>query len=211
MRSLTLVAVTLFSVGCSSAGDLPLGGPYGGLMNPDASASDTDSGIVFTVGSGSGTSSSSGTIIVVGSSSSTTSTIGTTSTSTTSTNESSTGESSTTTSSSHATSTSTSTSTSSSTASSSSTSSAPTWTELYTGYLAVGTPGDCDGSCHHHSQCSSASACYSWIGGGKYDLSSNGDLLCWDSNGFMPTNCPSSVGNAVADFAAWIAAGSQNN
>ena len=115
------------------------------------------------------------------------------------------------------TSTSTSTfgSTSSTFGSSSHTSSAsgPTWSYLYDTYLSslTTTIGDCDGSCHHHSECSSAAACYAWIGTGVYGkLSNGGDLFSWDS-GYMPTNGPASDPQAEADFAAWIAAGSMDD
>ncbi len=87
---------------------------------------------------------------------------------------------------------------------STSTSSAPTWTYLYTTYLAEGsTIGDCDGSCHHHSECSSASACFNWIGNDIQRLS-------WEG-GNMPPGGPSSDAQAEADFAAWQAAGGQDN
>jgi hypothetical protein len=74
------------------------------------------------------------------------------------------------------------------------------------------TIGDCDSSsCHRHTECSSPSACYSWIGTGTYGaLANNGGLLSWD-NGYMPATGPSSDPQAEADFAAWIAAGSLNN
>jgi hypothetical protein len=89
-----------------------------------------------------------------------------------------------------------------------------TWTYLYNTYLKAGnTIGDCDGSCHRHSQCDSPSDCYQWIGrdsltaGGGYNA-----LFTWDG-GFMPQGGPSqgSEPQADKDFAAWVAAGSQNN
>jgi hypothetical protein len=41
-------------------------------------------------------------------------------------------------------------------------------------------------------------------------LSNGGSLFSWDE-GFMPPDGPTSEPQAEADFAAWIAAGSQNN
>ena len=149
MRLRTYVGVALVLVGCSSAATLPSGGPYGGAAG-DAGVSvggqvDAGSGIVFDPGGGA--SSSSGGIIIIGSSSGTGATV---------------------TSGSSIVTTSASSATMGATSSSGSTN-APTWTDLYNTYLsdATTTIGDCDGSCHYHTECSSASACYSWIGTGK--------------------------------------------
>ncbi len=206
----SVAAVLLAIVGCGTTADLPLGGPFRGIGGADAGDS-LDAGlgdavigfIVPETGTGSST-----TTVITGTSSS-----GATSGVVTSTTGTGVGSSVTT----SVGSTSISTSTSSS-SSSSSTPSAPTWTYLYDTYLssASSTIGDCDGSCHHHSQCSSASACYSWIGrGNQGSLTPTGSnaLFSWDGNngGWMPTNGPSSSPQADADFAAWIAAGSQDN
>ncbi len=57
---------------------------------------------------------------------------------------------------------------------------APTWTDLYTTYLAVGTVGDCDSSsCHKHTECSSAADCFSWLS--SKTLSGSGGIFTWDS------------------------------
>ncbi len=96
----------------------------------------------------------------------------------------------------------------SSTSSASGSASVPTWTYLYSTYLAVGTAGDCNGSCHHHSECSSPSACYSWIG--SRQLSGGGGLLSWDE-GYMPPGGPSSDPQAETAFTAWTAAGAQDD
>jgi hypothetical protein len=75
--------------------------------------------------------------------------------------------------------------------------------------------GDCDGSCHHHSECSSPLDCYNWIGQGQQgNLSGGGSnaLFTWEGGGgWMPEDGPASDPQAEADFAAWVAAGSINN
>ncbi len=48
---------------------------------------------------------------------------------------------------------------------------------------------------------------FNYIQGGIND---NG-LFTWTPNGFMPKGGPTSEPQAVTDFAAWTAAGSQNN
>jgi len=195
MRRIGSVFALSLLVGCSSAGDLPLGGPYGGGASGIDEAS--DAAVVFNLGSGSGASSG----IVISSSS-----VGAQGTSQTS----GPGSSGTSTSSSSgipASSSTQSASTSSSSAASSS-AAAPTWTYLYNTYLASGsTPGNCDGSCHRHSQCDNPSDCYSWIGS---RVSNGAGLLSWDQ-GYMPPGGPSSLPQAEADFNAWAAAGSQDN
>jgi hypothetical protein len=92
--------------------------------------------------------------------------------------------------------------------------SAPTWSQLFTNYLASGTEGDCRGC---HSQGSSASSLYSWLNGRGYMtapnptlLSSARDGLTWYGGG-MPTNGAPSNAQAVTDFNAWAAAGAQDN
>jgi hypothetical protein len=212
MRTSTSVLASLLLVGgCSTAADLPLGGPYRALEGSDAGGSGSasfvaedsgvggDTGSVVLVGTGpgssgtgsgtgvvvtSGTGSGTGTVMMSGPGSGTGSSAG----------------------SGPGTGTGTGTGTGSG-------SGPPTWTYLYDTYLtdATTTIGDCDGSCHHHSECSSASACYSWIGGGqKGALSNGGGLFTWDQ-GYMPTHGTTSDPAAEADFAAWIAAGSQDN
>ena len=201
MRSPVLSVLTLISAcltssaiagGCGSATDVPLGGPYGGTASvpgPSDSGSDAGGGVVIIT-------STTTTIGVT--------TVGTTTGVTTTTTTTTAGMTTQTTS--ETTTTTTTTTTSSSTTSSGT---APTWTYLYTTYLAAGsTPGTCDS--HHHSECSSPSACFSWIGTG-YNLSTGGNLFSWDSGGWMPTNGPSSEPQADTDFAAWVAAGSHNN
>ena len=87
-----------------------------------------------------------------------------------------------------------------------------TWTELHTKYLASGTTGNC-GRSGCHSQCSGASGCFTWLNGKGYisgGIDAN-QLFTWTSNGFMPPNGPSTNAQAVTDFDAWTAAGSQNN
>jgi hypothetical protein len=66
-RAFLSIVVTL--VGCSSAADLPLGGPYGGTMSGDASVGSadaptfvlTDGGVLIGTGTGTGTGFGSGT------------------------------------------------------------------------------------------------------------------------------------------------------
>jgi hypothetical protein len=196
-----LCAVLL--VGCSSAGDLPLGGPFGAL----AAGS---SGGVFLLPGGSG-SGGGGTSAIA---STITSGSGATSSTTATTSASGPGASSGTAGSSSTQATAGSGTGTSSSAASASSSSAPTWTDLYNAYLAVGTVGGCDSSsCHRHTECSSPSACWSWIGTGQQGGLTRGSakpLFSWD-NGDMPTNGPTSDPQADAAFAAWIAAGSKDN
>jgi len=225
MRSSSAVLVTfLVVVGCSSAADLPLGGPYVGGTMP---AAGTDGGASFVPGSDGG-------IVIV--------TPGIDSGVVTPppgvdsgvvippnvdsggvTNPGSGAGSGTGTGTNPGTGTGSGTGTSAGTGTGSGTGTgtgtpAPTWTYLYDTYLssATSTPGDCDGSCHHHSQCGSASACFSWIGSGQQGaLTGTGgnSLFLWDSStgGWMPKSGPTSNPQADADFTAWIAAGSQDN
>jgi len=196
-----LFVVVFGAVGCSSADTLPSGGPYGGSVVDAAAGGDTDAGpglIQFTTKNGSGTGTG------LGSATGTTSPTGQTTSGPASTTQQSSEMSS-------------SMATTMTTPSSSSAVATPTWTDLYNTYLssATATIGDCDGSCHHHSECSSPSACYTWIGSPSAQknygaLSNGGGLLSWD-NGYMPTTGPSSDPTAEAAFAAWIAAGSPNN
>jgi len=207
MRTIASVIALVMVVGCGG-GVLPVDGPF----DPDAGHA-FDTGL----GSGTGTGVSTGIIFTTGTTTglTTTATTGVTTTTTGNTTTTTTGNTTTTTTGTTATTTSTTattetTTTSTTTTSSSSSSSGgtPTWTELYTDYLAVGTIGNCDGSCHHHSQCSSPSSCYSWIG--NKQLSGGGGLLSWD-NGYMPPSGPSSNTAAEDAFTAWTAAGSPDN
>jgi len=252
MRLLASVFVLSTLVGCSSAGDLPFGGPYGGTVaGQDAAVAPADAGIVF-VQASPGTGTGTGAGFQPGTGSSGTGTGTATGTGNTGTGTGSTGTGAGTANSGTGTGTgntgtgagtgntgtgtgagntgtgtgtgNTGTGTgntgntgtgagtgSTGTGTGTGSSGAPTWTELYTNYLAVGTIGNCDGSCHRHSQCSSPSSCYSWIGSGNRGaLSGGGGLLSWDQ-GYMPTNGPTSEPQAEADFTAWAAAGSQNN
>jgi hypothetical protein len=199
MRIGMFLSLALIGAGCSSADTLPSGGPYGGAAGDAGLTGATDAGgsVVFNPGDTgvTGSSSASG-VVIVGSSS---------------------GSGATTTSSSGAASTATSgfgsTVATSSASATSSSAAAPTWTYLYDTYLsdASATVGDCDGSCHYHGECSSAPACFTWIGTGKYGaLSNGGGLFTWDQ-GYMPKNGPTSEPEAETDFAAWIAAGSPDN
>lgn len=187
---------------CSSASDVPLGGPYGGTATaapPTDAGNDTGPttiigsgpGVGTGTGSGNGTGTGTGTGIEIGTGTGTGTGIGI---------GTGTGFG-----------TGTGKGAGTGTGTGTGTGGAPTWTYLYDTYLAeTGTPGSCDGSCHHHSQCGSASACYSWIGTG-YNLGTGGNLFSWDSQGWMPTHGPSSEPQADTDFDAWIAAGSKNN
>ncbi len=93
--------------------------------------------------------------------------------------------------------------------------SAPTWTKLWTEYLAAGTVGGCaKAGCHGTpGQCDTPSDCYQWLDSYS-DICggiNNNALFSWTPNGFMPAGGPTSEPNVVTDFAAWTAAGSQNN
>src|ERR1700678_3596170 len=132
VRSLFLVTLVLPAVvACGSADTPPLGGPYGGTA-PQVAPNDPPP----TEGSGSGSAS------IQAEGDNTAGSGG--GSSTPSSSSSSSSESS---------------SSGSSTASSAA--SSPTWTELYTTYLAAGTVGGCT-SCH--SEMSSASGAYTWLG-----------------------------------------------
>jgi hypothetical protein len=92
-------------------------------------------------------------------------------------------------------------------------STAPTWSELFTSYLASGTEGRCD-SCH--SEGSSASSLYTWLKGKGYIngtssklTSSSQSILSW-YGGSMPPSGPSDA-TAVSQMDAWVAAGAADN
>ena len=165
MRLAVWVLASVMLVGCSSASDLPLGGPYGGI----ASAASGGVVILGASGSGSGAGVDGGACAASGSGSG----------------------------------------------------SAPTWTQLYTDYLAAGTIGNCGAASPCHAvdgnlggNCGSAGDCWTWIGlqgqGGLADCQGGG-LFSWDTNGYMPAKGPTSEPQAEADFTAWIAAGSLDN
>jgi hypothetical protein len=90
---------------------------------------------------------------------------------------------------------------------------APTWSTIFTKYLASGTGGRCD-SCH--SEGSSAKNLYSWLQGRGYIsgtssslVSSSSSCLSW-YGGNMPPSGPSNA-SAVSDMNAWAAAGALDN
>jgi hypothetical protein len=99
---------------------------------------------------------------------------------------------------------------------------APTWTELWTKYLQVPKTGCVNNGCHTHdasmapgANCSTAKSCFLWIGSaGGSQVSASGGIFVWDAGGFMPkASCdpPTTDPQADTDFAAWIAAGAQDN
>jgi hypothetical protein len=101
-------------------------------------------------------------------------------------------------------------------ADSSTSSTTPTWTQIWTDYLAVGKAGNCaSGGCH--SQMASKSAAYSWLQGRGYIsgtssslVSSSSSCLTW-YGGNMPPLGPGSLSAASKDMDAWVAAGAANN
>lgn len=91
--------------------------------------------------------------------------------------------------------------------------SAPTWSTIFSDYLASSKEGRCQ-SCH--SQGSSATKLYSWLQGKGYINGTSSTLvnkskscLSW-YGGNMPPSGPSDA-NAVSDMNAWAAAGAANN
>jgi hypothetical protein len=94
---------------------------------------------------------------------------------------------------------------------------APTWSLIYSSYLAGGTVGDCSSSSCHSSEMSSASNGYAWLrahgyisGASSSLVNSNSSCLSW-YGGNMPPNGPTSLANAQADMDAWAKAGALNN
>lgn len=90
----------------------------------------------------------------------------------------------------------------------------PTWSSIYSKYLAGGTPGDCY-PCH--SQMSTASKSYSWLkqkgyinGTSSALVNASRSCLSW-YGGNMPPQGPTSLSAAKTDMNAWAAAGAQNN
>jgi hypothetical protein len=90
---------------------------------------------------------------------------------------------------------------------------APTWTQVYTDYLAGGAEGRCSGC---HSEGSSASNLYSWLHSKGYINGTSSKLVSTSSSclswygGSMPPAGPSDA-KAVSDMNAWAAAGAANN
>jgi len=102
--------------------------------------------------------------------------------------------------------------TSSADGSTSSTGPALTFGQIFSMYLASGTPGNCT-ECH--AQMGSASTSYAWlVGQGYVDgasslLVASGSCLSW-YGGTMPPGGQSDA-QAVSDISAWVAAGALNN
>jgi hypothetical protein len=92
---------------------------------------------------------------------------------------------------------------------------APTWTEIYTKYLAAGTPGNCGSFCH--SSMGDPSGAYNYLQGrGQISGTSSGLVSTYSSDlswfgGNMPPGGPGSYPTAAADMQAWAAAGALNN
>jgi hypothetical protein len=91
--------------------------------------------------------------------------------------------------------------------------SAPTWSKLYSSYLANGTTGGCP---RCHGQMGSASGAYSYLQGQLYIngtgslLAASGSCLSW-FGGNMPPGGTRNNAQATSDFKAWAAAGAKNN
>ncbi len=202
-------------VGCAtSAGDLPLNGPYSdaGPVDTGAGTPLGDSGLpVFVNGSSTGSTIATG--VTTGATTATTGVATTASSGMTVVSSVDTSMMTT------ATSVASTTMThSTSMASTSNSVGAPTWVYLYNTYLSASgsTIGTCDGgSCHYHSECSDPLDCYNWlVVPGDYTFTADGSypIFSWDG-GHMPKEGPSkgSEPQADADFAAWVAAGSLND
>jgi hypothetical protein len=218
MGAMVVIAIPALAAGCSGAGD-PLGGPYGGtagLVAPnsgnvnestddagagidddassDPGASGSGSGATSGSASGGGSSGSSGS-----SRSGSTSSGGTGSSSGAKPSSSGSGSGT--------------TGASSGGAGSSGGASAPTWSAIFSKYLANGTVGGCP-RCHF--QMFSASASYSYlqsqryIGGTGSLLVKSGSCLSW-YGGTMPPGGPRTNAQATSDMNAWVAAGAMNN
>ncbi len=223
LNLLRLACLGLLGLGaaCSSPSEGPLGGPYtpistqgggsggssgdnGGSSSGSSSGSTNASSSGGSDGSSSGSSSGSTSGSSSGSSGGSSSSSGSSSGSTSGSSSGSSGGSSSSSGSSGGS--------SSSSGSSSGGTGAPTWTQLTANYLAAGTAGDCaKGGCH--SECSTAPKCYQFISENGYLQGgiNNSGLFTWTSGGFMPKHGPSSEPQAVTDFAAWTAAGAQDN
>jgi hypothetical protein len=189
------LAMGAAAAACGGSDGVPLGGPYGGTgSSPPPSAGQSTDGTdpADTPGDpGTSTSSSS-----TSSTSSSSSSGGKTSSSGGSSGGSSSGGSS--------------SGGTSSSGGSSGTAAAPTWTKIYTTYLASSTAGRCS-DCH--GSCSTASGCYNWLKGKSQipDIADpNYSCLSW-LGGNMPPRGPKSNAASASDLAAWSAAGGQNN
>jgi hypothetical protein len=90
---------------------------------------------------------------------------------------------------------------------------APTWSTIFSAYLANGTAGNCT---RCHNQMGSASGSYSWLTGQRY-ISGTGSLLVTKGSclswygGNMPPGGSRSNPQAVTDMNAWATAGAMNN
>ena len=91
-----------------------------------------------------------------------------------------------------------------------------TWTQIWTTYLAPGTPGNCAKSgCH--SQTGTASGAYTWLKGRGYIRATNAPLadptqscLTW-LGGNMPPGGAGSNTAATTALTTWAASGAPNN
>jgi hypothetical protein len=92
----------------------------------------------------------------------------------------------------------------------------PTFAEIFTKYMAPGTPGNCGHTPGCHAEMSSASAAYRYLqgrgqlGGAPPTLTSAGSCLTW-YGGDMPPGGLAASAQATADIDAWAAAGAQDN
>jgi len=183
IASLGLALLALGWVGCGSADQPPLGGPFGGVatVNP-APGADASVASSLSAAADSGSGNTSGGAVDSGSGSGSGDDAGGTPACSTS-------------------------------------STVPTFSQIYTNYLATGTVGNCaQTSCH--SQMSSAGASYTWLQGQTKDCgspncletltSSTGSCLQWFGGSMPPGGNPSDQ-QATCDISAWFAAGAKNN
>jgi hypothetical protein len=98
-----------------------------------------------------------------------------------------------------------------------SSSQAPTWTQLFNAYFAVGKVGNCALSGCHATYMTSPSAAFSWlqseqqVGGSQPALANpNSSCLTW-LGGDMPPGGPGAEPSAVTDLDLWLKAGAKNN
>ncbi len=92
----------------------------------------------------------------------------------------------------------------------------PTWTSIWTSYLATGTAGNCAKSgCH--SQMSTAPKAYTWLTQKGYITTAKAPLadpaqscLSWLGGNMPPSGVTSNAGASSA-LAAWAAAGAPND
>jgi hypothetical protein len=82
--------------------------------------------------------------------------------------------------------------------------------------LTVGTIGNCGNSGCHSECASSASTCFDFLQSNSdiVGINGSGSVLSW-FGGYMPVGGPGpgdpSAAPAIADFNAWVAAGSKND